>query len=210
VAALSSEYDLFVNATYMSVVMPESAHSAYLCFFPTPFDHDLPAWRKQAVRTIGPLLAGYRDQLAMSWGTGWFPPEGGRLRQWTWTSGEAVLHLEPGPPRAIQFDLGRPGMTEPTELTVEDDDGVIATLTARQQFERHVVSLPSSRRGGRSGSGPRLSCPGRPTPAPWAWRCPGSGSPVRAAAARALPWLPGSRGCCATSRARRSSARTTR
>jgi glycosyltransferase involved in cell wall biosynthesis len=58
-----------------------------------------------------------------------------------------VLHLEPGPPREIQFDLGRPGMTEPTELTVEDDDGVIATLTARQQFERHVVSLPSSPEG---------------------------------------------------------------
>ena len=28
VAALSTEYDLFVNATYMSVVVPHSAHAA--------------------------------------------------------------------------------------------------------------------------------------------------------------------------------------
>jgi glycosyltransferase involved in cell wall biosynthesis len=143
-SALSAEYDLFVNATYMSVVVPESAHAAYLCFFPTPFDHDLPAWRKLAVRRIGPLLAGYREQLAMSWGTGWYPPEGGRLRQWTWTSGEGVLHLEPGPSRQVQFDLGRPGMSEPVELTVEDDDGVLAVLTVRQLFERHVLTLPNS------------------------------------------------------------------
>ena len=147
VAALSSEYDLFVNATYMSVVMPESAHSAYLCFFPTPFDHDLASWRRTAIRVLGPWLIAYRDRLAMGWGTGWYPPEGGRMRQWTWTNGEAVLHLEPGPARSIQFDLGRPGMTEPVEMTVEDESGAIATLTARQAFARQIVDLPSSPAG---------------------------------------------------------------
>ena len=147
VAALSSEYDPFINATYMSVVMPESAHSAYLCFFPTPFDHDLASWRRTAIRVLGPWLIAYRDRLAMGWGTGWYPPEGGRMRQWTWTNGEAVLHLEPGPARSIQFDLGRPGMTEPVEMTVEDESGVIATLTARQAFARQIVDLPSSPAG---------------------------------------------------------------
>ena len=147
VAALSCEYDLFVNATYMSVVIPESAHSAYLCFFPTPFDHDLASWRRTAIRVLGRWLTAYRDRLAMGWGTGWYPPEGGRMRQWTWTNGEAVLHLEPGPARSIQFDLGRPGMTEPVEMTVEDESGVIATLTARQAFARQIVDLPSSPAG---------------------------------------------------------------
>ena len=97
----------------------------------------------------------------MGWGTGWYPPEGGRLRQWTWTNGEAVLHLEPGPARSIQFDLGRPGMTEPVELTVEDDTGVIATLTARQTFHRQVVD--AAQQPGRPGdpaAGPRPMVPG--------------------------------------------------
>jgi len=147
VAALSAEYDLFVNATYMSVATPQSPHSAYLCFFPTPFDHDMAPWRRTAARTLGPWLAAYRDRLAIGFGTGWFPPEGGRRRQWIWTNGEAVLQLEPGPSRAIQFDLGRPGMIEPAELTVADDRGVIATLTAGQQFRRQVVTLPSSTDG---------------------------------------------------------------
>jgi glycosyltransferase involved in cell wall biosynthesis len=93
---------------------------------------------------LGPWLTAYRDRLAMGWGTGWYPPEGGRVRQWIWTNGEAVLHLEPGPARSIQFDLGRPGMTEPVEMTVEDESGVIATLTARQPFQRQIVDLPSS------------------------------------------------------------------
>ena len=147
VAALSAEYDLFVNATYMSVATPQSAHSAYLCFFPTPFDYDMAQWRRTAVRALGPWLTAYRDRLAMGFGTGWYPPEGGRRRQWTWTNGDGVLHLEPGPARAIQFDLGRPGMTEPAELSVEDDRGVIATLTAQQPFQRKVVTLPSSTDG---------------------------------------------------------------
>jgi glycosyltransferase involved in cell wall biosynthesis len=147
VAALSAEYDLFVNATYMSVATPQSAHSAYLCFFPTPFDYDMAQWRRTAVRALGPWLTAYRDRLAIGFGTGWYPPEGRRRRQWTWTNGDGVLQLEPGPARAIQFDLGRPGMSTPAELTVEDDRGVIATLTAQQPFERKVVTLPSSTDG---------------------------------------------------------------
>src|SRR5262249_2316968 len=56
IARLSAEYDLFVNSTYMSRLEPRSAHAAYLCFFPTPFDHDLPRWRKLVIRTAGRYL----------------------------------------------------------------------------------------------------------------------------------------------------------
>ncbi|HZB48363.1 MAG TPA: glycosyltransferase [Mycobacteriales bacterium] len=148
VAALSSEYDLFVNATYMSTLLPRSRRSAYLCFFPTPFDHDLPAWRKAAVRALGPWLTGYRNSLAMGWGTGWYPPEGGRLRQWTWTNGDAIMRIEPGVRHDIQLDLGRPGMAEPVQVTVEDDRGeVLATFTAEQVFHRQVLTVPDSPEG---------------------------------------------------------------
>lgn len=146
VAALSSEYDLFVNATYMSTVVPRSARAAYLCFFPTPFDHDMPAWRKAAVRAFGPWLVRYRDtHLPFGWGTGWYPPEGGRRRQWTWTNGDAILRLEPSVRREIQLDVGRPGMSEPAQLEVADDRGeVFATLTVAGAFRREVLVVPDS------------------------------------------------------------------
>lgn len=148
VAAVSSEYDLFVNATYMSALVPRSRKAAYLCFFPTPFDHDMPAWRKTAVRVVGPWLVRYRDTLGMGWGTGWYPPEGGRRRQWTWTNGDAILRLEPSVRREIQLDVGRPGMTEPVELVVEDETGqVLCTVTVGQLFRRATVTVPDSPEG---------------------------------------------------------------
>jgi len=148
VAAVSGGYDLFVNATYMSTLLPRSGCAAYLCFFPTPFDHDLSAWRRAAIRAIGPRLARYRNSMAMGWGTGWYPPEGGRLRQWTWTNGDAILRIEPGVGHEIQLDLGRPGMAEPVDLVIEDDRGeVLATLTAQQAFQRRLVTVPDSPEG---------------------------------------------------------------
>jgi glycosyltransferase involved in cell wall biosynthesis len=148
VAALSGEYDLFVNATYMSNLVPRSARAAYLCFFPTPFDHDLAPWRKAAVRALGPWLARYRGTLPMGWGTGWYPPEGGRLRQWTWTDGDAIMRIEPSVRRDIQLDVGRPGMTTPVQLLIEDDRGeLLATMTAEQTFRRQVLTVPDSPEG---------------------------------------------------------------
>ena len=41
VARLSAEYELFVNASYMSRVRAQAARDLYLCYFPTPADHDL-------------------------------------------------------------------------------------------------------------------------------------------------------------------------
>jgi glycosyltransferase involved in cell wall biosynthesis len=148
VAALSSEYDLFVNATYMSALVPWSKRAAYLCFFPTPFDHDLPAWRRAAARVVRPWLAQHRDALPMDWGTGWYPPEGGRLRQWTWTNGDAILRVEPSARREIRLDLGRPGIPEPARVVVEDERGeVLATMTAEQTFHRQLLVLPDSPEG---------------------------------------------------------------
>jgi glycosyltransferase involved in cell wall biosynthesis len=147
-ARLSAEYDLFVNATYMSSLVPRSRRAAYLCFFPTPFDHDLAAWRRLALRTLGPRLRRYRHQLAIAWGTGWFPPEGGRRRQWVWTSGDGILNVEAGGTRGMQIDLGRLGAPTPVELTIEDSSGeVLARLSVGQQFTRHVLDLPATKEG---------------------------------------------------------------
>jgi glycosyltransferase involved in cell wall biosynthesis len=143
---LSTEYDLFVNATYMSRLAPASRHAAYLCFFPTPFDHDLSPWRRRAIRVLGPRLRGVRGQLDFGWGTGWYPPEGGRLRQWEWTNGDGVLTLEPGPSRALRLDLGRPGAHDPVKLRVEaaTTGGVLAEPVVGPAFQRRVIGVPAS------------------------------------------------------------------
>jgi hypothetical protein len=147
-AQLSADYDLFVNATYMSTLLPKSRRSAYLCFFPTPFDHDLAKWRRLALHALGPRLRKYRKGLIVGWGTGWHPPEGGRRRQWVWSSGDGIVTIEPGSARGMQVDLGRPGASGPVELTVTDaDGGVLSTVQVGEQFVRHVFRVPPSTEG---------------------------------------------------------------
>ena len=148
-ARLSAEYDLFVNATYMSTLLPRSRHSAYLCFFPTPFDHDLARWRKVALRLVGRrLLRRYRNRLTLGWGVGWHPPEGGRRRQWIWSSGEGVVTMEPGEDRVLLMDLGRPGGPEPVDVTISSSaGGALARVSVREAFARFSVAVPGSSEG---------------------------------------------------------------
>jgi glycosyltransferase involved in cell wall biosynthesis len=146
-ARVSEEYDLFVNATYMSRLAPRAKHNLYLCFFPTPVDHDLTGWRRTAVRLLGawarPPEGGFQYGAFHRFGIGWFPPEGGRRRSYTWTSGEAWLTLVPGPATSLTFDVGRPGAAGPATLRISDEDGnELATATADPSgFHRVAVSI---------------------------------------------------------------------
>jgi glycosyltransferase involved in cell wall biosynthesis len=144
-AEVSEEYDFWLTASYMSRLAPRAARSAYLCWFPTPFDHDLAPWRKSLVRLLGPVLRGDR---ALTFGAGWYPPEGGRRRQWVWTSGDGVLAVPPGQNRRLRADLGRPGAPGPATLRVEDVSGrVLHSVPVEPRFRRHSLQLGSSARG---------------------------------------------------------------
>jgi glycosyltransferase involved in cell wall biosynthesis len=144
-AEISAEYDLFVNSTYGSRLTPKSRRSAYLCFFPTPPDHDLDPWRRTAIKVVGPAMRGLRPDL--DFGLGWFPPEGGRRRRWAWTTDEAVLTLPAGS-RKLHVDLGRPGAPGPASLTISDDDGTeLAEVTVHQDFSAHQFDF-GEREGG--------------------------------------------------------------
>ncbi|OHV41968.1 MULTISPECIES: glycosyltransferase family 4 protein [Pseudofrankia] len=142
----SGEYDLFINGSYMSRLPTRSRKAAYLCFFPTPFDHDMAAWRKAAVRSAGPLLRGVRP--AVDFGVGWYPPEGGRVRQWRWSSGNAVLSISPGSERVLRGDFGRPGAPTGTSLRIIDADGeTLAKIDVGAEFVAHEIPLPESPTG---------------------------------------------------------------
>ena len=144
-ARLSAEYELFVNASYMSRVKAQAARNLYLCYFPTPFDHDLAGWQRRLVRLLGRHVRQARPGV-VEWGLGWFPPEGGRRRSWVWTSGRAGLQLAGGPAKRVVFDLGRPGGPGPAEVVVSHEGGAeLARLEASPAaFRRHQLELPPS------------------------------------------------------------------
>jgi hypothetical protein len=140
VAGLSEDYDLFVNGSYMSRLAPRSTHSAYLCYFPTPFDADLTPWRRLLTRRVGKHVRAGAGGLLF--GTGWFPPEGGRRRQWIWTSGEGIVAVPPGHGRALRFELGGPGLPRPVPVQITDEHGeVLGSYTATQEFVVHRLPL---------------------------------------------------------------------
>jgi glycosyltransferase involved in cell wall biosynthesis len=145
--ALSAEYDLFVNGTYGSRLAPRSAHAAYLCYFPTPFDADLAPLRRVLTRTLGPVVRGQSGGIVH--GIGWFPPEGGRRRQWAWTGEDAVLTLAPDAKTGrVRLDLGGPGMPEPRTLTITDEhDNVITEIEVGPEFTTHHIEFPAASGG---------------------------------------------------------------
>ncbi len=146
VAEVSADYDLFVNGSYMSRLVPRSRHAAYLCFFPTPADHDAAAWRRTAIRACGPLLRGVRP--AVGYGTGWYPPEGGRRRQWVWTNGAGILSVAAGGERQLHADVGRPGASGTVRLSILDAAGrTLAGVDVGGAFTPIAVPLPASSTG---------------------------------------------------------------
>ncbi len=143
---VTAEYDLLVNATYMSRLVSKARRSAYLCFFPTPFDHDLGPVHRAAVGLVGPHLAPPDRQVTgnFHYGKGWYPPEGGRRRQWAWSNGDGRLDFGPGGPLELQADFGRPGASEPTTLTVEANGGDVQYIEVPIAFTRQHLHVPGS------------------------------------------------------------------
>jgi glycosyltransferase involved in cell wall biosynthesis len=144
VARLSAEYDLFVNASYMSRVRAQAAHNLYLCYFPTPFDHDLVGWRRLLARVAGRWVREGRAGV-VGWNPGWHLPEGGRLRRWVWSSGRAGVRFPAGEAKQVVFSLGRPAAPAAVEVSVTHDGAELARLEASpDRFRRHRVQLPPS------------------------------------------------------------------
>ncbi len=140
VADISADYDLFVNASYMSRARARARRNVYLCYFPTPSDHDLAGWQRWLTRRFGHLFRG--STRLYDYGVGWYPPEGGHRRTWTWTTGQGVLVLGRSTPRQLVMDLGRPGAPTPATLRLVDQDEVEhAVIEVRPEFTRHTVQV---------------------------------------------------------------------
>ena len=143
ISELSAEYDVFVNASYMSRIRSQAQHSSYAVYFPTPWDHDLNRFQRFVSRTLGPHVRGAGSPY--EYGRGWFPPEGGRRRSWSWTTDKAELLLGPGTARDLVLQIGRPGAPSGCALTVTHGKTVLATMVvAPKGFTIHHLAVPSS------------------------------------------------------------------
>src|SRR5919199_2429805 len=127
-AALTAEYDLFVNASFMSVVPSKAPRSALLVLFPFPLD-------LSAVGRFKRFLAGHihRQLLVPRYGAGFFGPQTLGGSRYRWTAGRGQVTLEtPWPGRTLPVRLVagsfRPAGFGPVPLTVRawpagDDTG---------------------------------------------------------------------------------------
>ncbi len=143
---LTADYALFVNASYMSRLAGRARHNVYVVYFPTPHDHDLTAVQRLLLRRLGPWAAAPGPHFEH--GRGWFPPEGGRRRTWSWTGGDGVLVVTAGDSRRLSFEVGRPGAGEGTTLQVwAGRDRLLETPVTPGVFAPVSLDLPPARHG---------------------------------------------------------------
>jgi glycosyltransferase involved in cell wall biosynthesis len=142
-AQLMEDYDLLVNGSYMSRLPARPAKAMYLCYFPTPADHDLPEWQRRAARAFGRIATSPSEFSLTGWGVGWFPAATLRLRTVMWTNGRGRLQLPPGKSVDLLFDVARLS-GPPTKLDVTVDGTVIGTFGVEPRFEKARVTVPES------------------------------------------------------------------
>ncbi|MGH9113196.1 MAG: glycosyltransferase [Acidimicrobiales bacterium] len=149
VTAASSDYDLFVNVSYMSSDRASSPGSLYVVHFPTPLDGHL----SRVQRAVARGVAGRRGDLSavkFEWGDGFHGREG-RGRGVAWTNGRAKLRFttEPGQATSVEFVFGRlrPAQLGPTPVRV----AVGGELAAEVE-----LAPPSSRVAVRRGVSTRI------------------------------------------------------
>jgi glycosyltransferase involved in cell wall biosynthesis len=126
VTRASSDYELFVNVSYMSSDRAASPRSLYVVHFPASLDGHLPRQQRLIAKRTGHLLM---TGSSMEWGTGFHHREPG-ARGIVWTNGDATLRFRtrPGRPLTVVFVFGhqRPRSLPPMPVRIEVD-GRLAT-----------------------------------------------------------------------------------
>jgi glycosyltransferase involved in cell wall biosynthesis len=143
--AVSRDYDLFVNVSYMSSDRAASPASLYVVHFPTPLDGHLSRMERVVARGVAERWTELH-RVRMEWGDGFYAREG---RGVAWTNGRARLRFTtaPGEPTAVElvFAALRPVQLGPTLVRIEVDGAVEAELDIRVPPSRFVGRRPSAR-----------------------------------------------------------------
>ena len=131
VTAITREYDLFVNCSFMSNEFNGARRGIYVVLFPAQGGGAFPFVKRVGARVLGPVLR--RADFDVAWGNGFYPAERSDLGTFRWTSSEAHLAvtLPPGTPSRVRLEfLGyRSHPVPPATVRVEVDGRVCATIT---------------------------------------------------------------------------------
>ncbi len=136
---ITTQYDLFINATYLSALPAYAARNLYLCYFPTPFDVDLGALHRFLL-LFRPLARGVLT-LAQTWCQnfegidivqGLYEPQRFMLGRGSWSSGQAQLRFL-GP--AIRLGFKNPASSGLQKMQVAVDAWEGSRHTHSQKLE---------------------------------------------------------------------------
>ena len=145
VAAVSSEYDLWVNATHMSRLMPRARRSVYICWFPAPLDYDQPTVRRAVNRYFGPYLRRPSGDRPWRRTDGWLPRENAGKSWLAWTSGDAGLEVAPGEELVLEAMLCRPGLPQTDLVLSRVDGGEVQRIKVGPRSKPARIVMPASK-----------------------------------------------------------------
>lgn len=149
-SGITKDYDLFVNATYLSSLSNHARRGIYLVYFPTPFDVDfkfkhrlayliLRGWAERINRedTLQKILPAVGVEPV----AGVYDPSRFLLGGYAWTSGRAVVRIKEGQgdrPLKLRIQAGRRRGVPPAQITVRADGEVVLRdkiLTGKQRLD---------------------------------------------------------------------------
>ena len=145
VAAVSSEYDLWVTATYMSQLRPRARRSVYICWFPTPIDYDEPTVRRAVKRYLGPYFRQPSGDRPWRRTDGWHPRENAGKSWLAWTSGDAGLEVAPGAELVLEAMLCRPGLPRTDLVLSRVDGGELQRIKVGPRSKPARIVIPASK-----------------------------------------------------------------
>lgn len=138
-AEMTAEYDLFINASFMSVVPSKAPRSMLIVLFPFPLDlSPVGRWKRRLAGHI------HRQLLVPRYGAGLFGPQhlGGSRYRWTGGRGEVVLETPwPGKPLPLRLVIGsfRPAGWEPVPVSVRANGRSVHTAEVQTTPGNYVT-----------------------------------------------------------------------
>ncbi len=129
VASASTDYDLFVNCTYLSHVRGHAGRNLYVVHFPGT----VPARRDRALDCTRRLVMGVTGKPVVYLGTGILPDDGAGVGRWTDGFGEFAVVGRRGASVTVTVSAGDRAESQPLRVTRDGDvvfDGTTAGSTA--------------------------------------------------------------------------------
>ncbi len=135
---ITKEYDLFINATYLSSLPAFGRRNLYLCYFPTPFDVDFTRLHRFLLmsRPLASALYGIGNRWCNGFRDidicrGVYEPKRFLLGRGSWSSGDAEIDFSGS---SIRLGLKNPSSSPLDKMDVR----VIACNRENQVFSREM------------------------------------------------------------------------